>query len=157
MAELTLRPYLAETDLEPLLKVWFDASRGAHGFLGEEKLNEHKHLVETVYFPKASSLVACLDGQPVGFISLIGNFIGGLFVDPAHQSKGIGRKLVEAARETHPVLELEVYTENQGAYRFYQGLGFAEVSRRPLNDEGLPHENALMRLGDALGEVSPQA
>jgi len=31
--------------------------------------------------------------------------------------------------------------------RFYQRLGFVEQSRRPLDNEGLPFENALMRYG----------
>jgi ribosomal protein S18 acetylase RimI-like enzyme len=43
-------------------------------------------------------------------------------------------------------LSLEVYTQNEQAVRFYTALGFLEVSRRSADDEGLPFENAHLRL-----------
>lgn len=43
-------------------------------------------------------------------------------------------------------LSLEVYTENQQAVDFYKTLGFEELSRRPIDDDGHPFEDAHLRL-----------
>jgi len=92
--------------------------------------------------------VACKDGQPCGFISLLDTFIGGIFVSPDRQGRGIGRQLVSHALNLKGKLELEVYTDNQQAMVFYARLGFQELSRRPRDDEGYTFENARLRLID---------
>ncbi len=144
--KLTVRPYDAVTDTEALSGIWLDASRLAHPFLGESKLIEQQRLIEALYLPNAETWVACLDQVPVGFISLLDAFIGGIFVDPDRQGFGIGRTLIAHAQGLHGELMLDVYTQNAQAMGFYAGLGFVEVSRRPVDDEGLPFENARLRL-----------
>jgi ribosomal protein S18 acetylase RimI-like enzyme len=88
-------------------------------------------------------------GEQAGFISLMEDFIGGLFVSPRHQGYGIGRLLVAHALALKGQLQLEVYTANDRACAFYRALGFEEVSRRPCDDQGLPFENAQMLLKPA--------
>ena len=109
--KLTIRPYDAATDLKILSDIWFEASMKAHPFIGEARLNEQRGLVEREYFPKAATSVACLDGEAVGFISLLGSFIGGIFIAPDRQGFGIGRKLIADALARNGELTLEVYTE----------------------------------------------
>lgn len=145
-ADLTIRAYDRATDLEALSTIWFDASTSAHGFLGARRLQEQRHLIETLYLPSAETWVACHQGQAVGFISLLDHFVGGLFVSPRHQGLGAGRRLVAHALALKGELELEVYTRNLQAMSFYGRLGFTELSRRGHDDEGLPFENARMRL-----------
>ena len=141
-----IRPYIAATDLKPLSAIWFEASLLAHPFIGAERLAEQRSLIETEYMPKAETSVACLDGVPVGFISLLGTFIGGIFIAPDRQGLGIGRQLITDALARKGELMLEVYTENAQAVRFYHALGFHEVSRRPVDDFGFPFPNATLRL-----------
>lgn len=76
----------------------------------------------------------------------MGDFVGGLFVDPNCQGYGIGKSLVAHAFALKKSLRLEVYTANTRAYDFYRKLGFLEVSRRPVDDQDLPFENANLRL-----------
>ena len=142
--QITIRPYHAATDLKPLSTIWLDASRIAHAFIGIERLLEQQHLIEEQYLPNAQTSVACLSGKPVGFISLLDTFIGGIFVSPHHQGKGIGRALIAHALAEKGELTLEVYAENGQAMRFYQGLGFVELSRREVDDSGLPFANVRM-------------
>ncbi len=144
--KLTIRPYDAATDLKILSDIWFEASMKAHPFIGEARLNEQRGLVEREYFPKAATSVACLDGEAVGFISLLGSFIGGIFIAPDRQGFGIGRKLIADALARKGELSLEVYTENEQAVRFYTALGFQEVSRRAVDDFGFPFPNATLSL-----------
>ncbi|MFD1327959.1 GNAT family N-acetyltransferase [Mycoplana ramosa] len=144
--DLFIRAYEEATDLEKLSTIWFDASLRAHSFIGERRLKEQRLAVETIYLPKAETWVACHRQEPVGFISLLGSFIGGLFVAPEQQGLGVGRALVSHALGLKGELCLEVYTGNTQAVGFYQSLGFEEISRRAQDDEGLPFENARMRL-----------
>ncbi len=144
--ETTIRAYEASTDIETLSAIWFEASLLAHPFIGEEHLREQRALIETKYLPEAETWVACRGGEPVGFVSLLDHFIGGLFVASGQQGNGIGRTLVAHALKLKGELVLEVYTGNRQAYAFYDALGFKEQSRRAQDDEGLPFENAQMRL-----------
>ena len=143
---LVIRPFDAATDLKRLSNIWFEASLKAHPFIGERRLIEQRGLIEGEYLPKAETSVACLDGEAVGFISLLGSFIGGIFVAPDRQGFGIGRKLIADALARKGELSLEVYTENEQAVRFYKQLGFQEISRRATDDFGLPFPNAALTL-----------
>ncbi|WP_319775092.1 GNAT family N-acetyltransferase [Breoghania sp.] len=143
---VTIRPYEAATDLEKLSKIWFDASLKAHPFIGEPRLVEQRRLIEEEYLPKAETSVACLNGEAVGFISLLGSFVGGIFVAPDRQGLGIGRRLISHALERKGELSLEVYTANEQAVQFYATLGFQEMSRRDVDDFGLPFPNAALFL-----------
>jgi ribosomal protein S18 acetylase RimI-like enzyme len=138
-----IRPFQPE-DSPRLLRIWRAASEIAHPFFTSAQLDEQQALVEQVYLPKAETWVAVAAGQPVGFIGLLGHFIGGLFVAPEGQGRGIGRALVGHAAARQGSLELEVYARNEGALRFYQRLGFTEIGRRPRDDNDLPLE--LIRL-----------
>lgn len=142
--ELTLRAFEPQ-DTGRLLDIWLAASRLGHPFLGEDTLLAQRNIVRDVYLPKAENHVALLDGQPVGFIGILDCFVGGLFVDPRHHRRGIGRALVEYVSPQKPRLELEVYAANKLAPDFYRKLGFHEISRRPHDDAGRPLEMILMR------------
>ncbi|OKP79697.1 GNAT family N-acetyltransferase [Ensifer adhaerens] len=143
--DVMIRAYRA-ADLKELSAIWFEASITAHAFVGEARLREQRLLIETVYLPNAETWVAIRGGEPAGFVSLLDDFIGGLFVSPRHQGAGIGRLLVSHALQLKGQLRLEVYTANSQAYAFYENLGFEEQSRRSEDDEGLPFENAQMLL-----------
>lgn len=141
----TIRPFDPEVELAALSSIWFRASLEAHPFVGRDRLQLQQQAVERVYLPNAETWVACLDDVPVGFVSLLGDFIGALFVDPHHQGRRIGSLLLGHAVALRNELELEVYTANAAAIRFYKRHGFIEISRRPLDSEGLPFENARLR------------
>lgn len=144
--EVVIRPYAPANDLKKLSRIWLDASLIAHPFIGERRLLEQRTLIEDQYLPNAETWVACMDGQPCGFISLLDTFIGGMFVSPDQQGLGIGRQLISHALALKGELELEVYADNQQAVAFYARLGFQELSRRPRDDEGYAFENARLRL-----------
>jgi GNAT superfamily N-acetyltransferase len=144
----TIRAF-APDDIPPLSCIWHAASLGAHGFLGRARLDEQRHLIETVYLPAADTWVAETgvaeaSDQPLGFISLLDDFVGGLFVDPAVQGQGVGRALLDHALALKGRLALDVYTANAGAMAFYRAQGFREVSRQPVDEQGLPFEQARL-------------
>jgi Acetyltransferases len=142
---MVVRPYDAASDMKKLSTIWFEASMIAHSFVGKARLLEQQRLVEEKYLPSAETFVACVDGEPVGFISMFGSFIGALFVSPHWQGRGIGRALIGVTFRQKGELSLEVYTRNEQACAFYRAVGFQEVSRRPVDDQGLPFESVLLR------------
>lgn len=143
---ITIRPFDKARDIPALSAIWLEASRLAHAFIGEARLLEQQKLIEEQYLPNAETWVACNQGKPVGFISLVGSFVAGLFVLPLAQGQGIGRLLIGHALDRAGELTLEVYTQNRHAMRFYEKLGFRELSRRPTDGQGLPFENAAMMI-----------
>lgn len=143
---VAIRPINMPADSTALSAIWFDASLKAHPFIGEGLLREQRTLVEEHYLPNSETWVACESSMPVGFISLLDKFVGAVFVAPDKQGQGIGRALISHALARKGELTLEVYTQNKQALKFYTSLGFCEVSRRPIDDEGMPFENARMVL-----------
>ena len=141
---VALRRYRAG-DNQALSDIWLRASARAHSFFTPEQLAEQRKRVSEIYLPNAETWIACEGAGLLGFIGLIDDFIGGLFVDPRHQGQGVGRALVTQAMGLKGSLTLEVYARNPGARAFYERLGFREVDRRPTDDEGLPFALIKMR------------
>ena len=54
-----------------------------------------------------------------GFIGLNDDYIEGVFVKETMQSKGIGKQLLNHAKEFRLKLKLSVYQENEKAIKFY--------------------------------------
>ena len=66
-----------------------------------------------------------MDRRPVAFMAIRGDFIDHLYVHPDHQQRGIGKALLEHARQVSPE-HLWLYTlqVNAGARLFYEKNGF---------------------------------
>ncbi len=123
-----IRPYTDE-DLSELLDVWYQASLIAHSFLSEEFFDTERRLIAEHWLPTAETMVYETDGRVVGFLALIGNEVGAVFVDPHYQGRGIGRALMDGARDSRPYLELDVFEANSAGRRFYDAYGFEFVDR----------------------------
>ena len=118
-----IRQYL-EKDLEDVLSSWENASKIAHPFLEEEFLKTERYNIPNLYLPIADTWVAEVDGRVVGFIALIGNEVGAIFLDPKSQGIGIGKSLMDKAQEIHGTLEVEVFKKNPIGRKFYDLYGF---------------------------------
>ena len=66
-----------------------------------------------------------MDSRPVAFMAMKGDFIDQLYVHPDYQKRGIGRALLEYARELSPE-HVWLYTLqiNTNARTFYEKNGF---------------------------------
>jgi len=116
-----------DTDLNDLLDVWYSASKVAHHFLDEAFFDQEKANIASVYLPVAETLVYEQQGEVVGFISLIENEVGGLFVHADHHRKGIGRALMDHAAKIRMPLVLDVFEDNSIGRGFYKKYGFVEI------------------------------
>jgi putative acetyltransferase len=79
------------------------------------------------------------DGKPVAFMAMRDDFIDHLYVHPDHQKRGVGRALLDLARQRSPE-HVWLYTLqiNTGARAFYEKNGFVAekfgVSPPPENE-----------------------
>nr|WP_272211862.1 GNAT family N-acetyltransferase [Marinicella sp. W31]MDC2877751.1 GNAT family N-acetyltransferase [Marinicella sp. W31] len=143
-ASFAIRPFETE-DNARLTDIWYAASRLSHPFLPEDLLLRQRLEISEKYLPQTETWVAVGDHGPLGFIGLMDQFIGGLFVAPESQGAGIGGMLLRHAFDLKGKLALEVYAANQRAVAFYRRHGFCGVRRRETDDNGLPHPLILMQ------------
>ncbi|MFW8635094.1 GNAT family N-acetyltransferase [Cribrihabitans pelagius] len=143
-----IRPY-APSDQERVLHIWRTASAIAHPFLSAEKTDQAETMIRESFLPVAETWLACPGGTPAGFIALIGEEAGGLFVLPDSQGRGLGRALLDHALTRRARLELDVFTGNRRALRFYRRYGFTVVEQRMNAFFG--HPEIRMRFNPAVG------
>ena len=125
-------------DLDAVLDVWSQASVVAHSFLPEEFFENERRQIADQWLPVAETVVYETEDRVVGFLALIGNEVGGIFVDPGYQGRGIGRALMDHALRSHSVLELDVFEANTVGRRFYDAYGFVVVDRHMNDVAGQP-------------------
>lgn len=131
-----------EEDLNGVLSAWESASKLAHPFLPEDFLEHERHNIPNLYLPNAETWVAEEDGRVIGFIALIGNEVGALFLDPEYHGRGVGRAMMDKARDLRGALEVEVFRKNSVGRAFYAGYGFSLMEEKFHEPTG----NDLLRL-----------
>jgi len=116
-----------ETDIDEILEVWFQASSMAHPFLDMEFMGMEKRNIRDVYIPNTTTWVYEKDRVILGFISMMGNEVGAIFVRPDYHGKGVGRRLMDFVAEFHDEMEVEVFERNEVGRAFYDKYGFELV------------------------------
>ena len=114
-------------DIEVVVSTWRRASELAHPFLTKAFLDQEDANMRNIYLAFAETWVIEIDGVVVGFIALIEDEIGGLFLDPDFHGQGLGRALVDKAVIQKGPLKVEVFKENIIGRRFYDAYGFRET------------------------------
>lgn len=125
-----------KNDLEQIMKVWTESSKLAHPFLNSGFVDKVKSDMRNIYIPNSETWIYENDESLVGFISMIDNEIGGLFVLPKNHSTGIGTKLVNFVSEFHNELEVEVFERNIIGRAFYDKYGFTIIKEFTHDESG---------------------
>ena len=131
-----------EQDLEQIINVWDKSSSLAHPFLNSTFVEKVKSDMTNLYIPNSETWVYEIDNSIVGFISMLDNEIGGLFVLPDNHAKGIGTRLVDFIKKEHSDLEVEVFEKNHIGRAFYDKYGFKKIKNYNHKESG----NEVLRL-----------
>jgi putative acetyltransferase len=118
-----------ETDNDEIMNVWHEASSLAHPFLESDFVEKVKKDLRDIYIPNTETWVYEDNNTVIGFVSMLGNEIGGLFVLPNNHLKGIGTQLVNFVNELYGELEVEVFEKNAIGRAFYKKYGFVQIKR----------------------------
>ncbi|MGF0033243.1 N-acetyltransferase [Bariatricus sp. SGI.154] len=110
-----------ENDLTAVIQIWLDTNIKAHNFIPKEYWMSNYAMVKDT-LPQAEIYVYVDDETKEidGFIGLMDNYIAGIFVKEAVQSKGIGKQLLDYVKEIKSNMRLSVYQKNTRAIVFYQ-------------------------------------
>ena len=125
-----------ESDLEQIMKIWNEASTLAHPFLHSAFVEKVKTDMRNMYIPDSETWVYENDLGVIGFISMIDDEIGGLFVLPQNHSSGIGTKLVNYVSQFHEKLEVDVFEKNKIGRSFYNKYGFKIIKEYMHEESG---------------------
>jgi putative acetyltransferase len=94
-------------------------------FIAQERIN-----VAEIYMPNTDTWVVTVGGHVEGFIALMGNEVGALFLQPKHHGKGLGKALIDKAQALHGQLEVEVFKANSIGRKFYSRYGFEYLTEK---------------------------
>jgi putative acetyltransferase len=125
-----------DQDTDSILEVWYQASLLAHPFLTEAFLAEEKIKLRDIFLANSQTWVYVADPQSAGFISLLDNEVGGIFVRPSQQRRGVGQALMDKARSLHHSLELDVFAANKIGRAFYAKYGFVPIGKHREEETG---------------------
>lgn len=104
-----------------------------------------------------STTVAVIGGTPVGHVTVSGNELVHLFIDPDHQGLGLGRRLLAAgeamlAEAGHDEIELHTMIGNAPAIALYESAGWVVTDGVIDNEhDGVAYREHVLvkRLGPA--------
>lgn len=124
-----------ECDINIIMEIWLESTIRAHSFIEKDYWVNNYDLVKNKYIPYSKTYVYEEENKIKGFISIIeDNFIGALFVDNNSQGNGIGKEILDFAKNEYRNLSLAVYKDNEKALKFYLREGFSIVKEQVNED-----------------------
>jgi len=114
---------LRKTDINEVANIWLETNITTHCFIPAQYWTGNLELVKELLL--RATVYVYVDKQEIhGFIGLNDEYIEGIFVSAEMQSQGIGKALLNYAKNKRSKLLLNVYQKNVRAIAFYQREGF---------------------------------
>jgi putative acetyltransferase len=139
---------IGPADRAPLLALWERSVRATHLFLTDADVVGLRPAVAAELASDAIEWwIAHDDAEtPLGFMGYGDGAVEGLFIDASHRGGGVGRRLIDHARQrSGGALSVDVNEQNDAAIGFYEALGFTIVGRSPTDADGRPFPLVHMR------------
>lgn len=135
-----------ENDLTAVMQIWLNTNIKAHNFIDSKYWTDNYDMVKNM-LPHSEIYVHENDvtKQIDGFIGLNDNYIEGIFVEQAVQSKGIGKQLLDFVKNIKSSMSLRVYQKNTRAISFYQREQFFIQSKS--TDDNTNEKEFIMTWG----------
>lgn len=133
--------------IKQLCRIWEKSVRATHLFLSEDDIQMISQYIPSALLEIPHLLIARNEAsEPAAFLGIEGNKVEMLFVLPEKKGLGLGKRLVQYAREKFNVSEVCVNEQNPEARGFYERLGFAVYKRTESDEQGNPFPLLYMKL-----------
>ena len=133
---------LQKADINKVADIWLDTNIKAHSFIPAQYWKDNFELVKELMLQ--AEVYIYEDNQEIqGFIGLNGEYIEDIFVSGEMQSQGIGKILLNYAKDKRNKLYLNVYQKNARAISFYQREEF-EIRCEDLEEATGEKEYVMM-------------
>ena len=114
---------LRKVDINKVAEIWLDTNIKTHYFISAQYWKSNFELVKELLLQ--ATVYVYEDKQEIqGFIGLNDEYVEGIFVSGKMQSQGIGKILLNYAKDKRNKLHLNVYQKNARAISFYKREGF---------------------------------
>ena len=114
---------LQKADINKVADIWLDTNIKAHYFIPAQYWKSNFELLKELLLQ--ATVYVYEDNQEIqGFIGLNDEYVEGIFVSDKMQSQGIGKILLDYAKNKRNKLHLNVYQKNARAISFYKREGF---------------------------------
>lgn len=125
-----VRP-MREAETDAVAAVWYRAGRSAYPYLpgwrsmtpelARQVFRNHIAAHCRVFVIEQNAAIA-------GYLALKSSYVDRLYIDPDHQGRGLGTRLLHHAMKLSPTgLELHTHQQNSPACAFYEHHGFVAV------------------------------
>ena len=123
---------LRKVDINKVAEIWLDTNIKTHYFISAQYWKSNFELVKELLLQ--ATVYVYEDKQEIqGFIGLNDEYVEGIFVSGEMQSQGIGKILLNYAKNKRNKLHLNVYQKNARAISFYKREGF-EIQHSGLDE-----------------------
>ena len=123
-------------DTDTIVNVFYQASLLAHPFLKSDFIEKEKKNIREIYLPNTETWVYFDQEKVVGFIAMMGNEVGAIFLLPEYHGKGIGSQLMNHVAQLHKTLEVDVFEKNSIGRAFYERYGFVFLEKHLHEETG---------------------
>ena len=114
---------LRKADINKVAEIWLNTNIKAHDIIPAQYWKSNFELVKELLLQ--ATVYVYEDNQEIqGFIGLNDEYIEGIFVSDEMQAQGIGKILLNYAKDKRNKLFLNVYCQNTRAVSFYRREGF---------------------------------
>ena len=139
-----------EKYFDEMIDVWQLSVEATHDFLTRADIKKlRKDIREKYFYLDALDIYVWMNDKEVaGFLGITTGNIEMLFLAPKYFSKGIGKALLDFAKE-QGCTKVGVNEQNPRAKRFYEKEGFIVKSRSELDCQGNPFPILYMELYNA--------
>ena len=158
---------MAEEDVKPLAKLWFDGWTLGHADYAPPELTKLRTLASFEQRIR-ESITNCLTSGPIGspeaFLRIIGDDLDQFYVDPATTGQGLGRRLMAAAEaifQARNIARPHLFCAkgNDQASGFYTAMGWENcgVAREAFETSEGPFEIEVIRFEKSLQKTPNKA
>ncbi len=108
-----------------ILDLWLRCTADANPFFEPDFWQNNYEEIKEKYLTGCQNYVYMEGSIVLAFICVTdNNFINGLFVEPDHRGKGIGRKLLQYVKSCYDELHLNIYAKSRKMLKFVSSEGF---------------------------------